>query len=669
MSEPERRKQNLIEQLTKLEDNYKSDPSKHGAALAEAYVDQGRPTDAVKLLEKNGLPQSVDVKLLFVRALFDSFQNEEAIGMLKELTQKEDLSDHPEAQLLLGEMAFEEGKPDEAKSYLRTAYQLRPDSAKVIKLLKALGEKIDAPDTSVGSDNEVREFNIDDSQTDSAGRAGLHIFLGLLIFGVAFGGYILSARKSHEAKTLAAEALPMLERGDIKTMLEAEEKYNEVFKIDSTNDYGVAGMAYLNSFLWAVHGLETAKDKALDYTNRAIEQDILSAERYAAEALAAVASGDQKKAQSIVKAVAEKGGVSDKLYFALGLSLEAEGKVRAARDNFRKAHELKLKSPHYATALADVYNAEGDGRNARLFWARAAKANSSYVIGSSRNLWGKVQRGQPTGPIEKELKRYLNFPEALVGPFDKSALLTTQAALALREGKKDIAIQKLDAAIAIKGEIARLLHLKGLALLASGKKEEGFSLLQKANTKLPSSFKYLEALIVNYTEYDEADKAIEILRAKEKDLKDEPEFHVLMGNAYRVKQDYPKADIAFDNALKISKKYPYALLGKAVVLKDQNKYEDAIKWFEKAAGAKAKFPEIYENIGIMFVLLGDKTGGDKQLEESEKQLTALGTGKLDMAKFYSRVVTAVGAKSWTLKVKWEGKLKALEAAPTKTAAQ
>ena len=64
-------------------------------------------------------------------------------------------------------------------------------------------------------ESDLRAFNIDDSQEETAGRAGLQILVGLLICGAAFFLYYKSAMRSHEAKTLAVDAIPMLEKAGI----------------------------------------------------------------------------------------------------------------------------------------------------------------------------------------------------------------------------------------------------------------------------------------------------------------------------------------------------------------------------------------------------------------------------------------------------------------------
>ena len=54
-------------------------------------------------------------------------------------------------------------------------------------------------------ESDLREFNIDNSQEETAGRAGLQIIAGLLICGAAFFLYYKSATRSHEAKLLAVD--------------------------------------------------------------------------------------------------------------------------------------------------------------------------------------------------------------------------------------------------------------------------------------------------------------------------------------------------------------------------------------------------------------------------------------------------------------------------------
>ena len=61
------------------------------------------------------------------------------------------------------------------------------------------------------------------------------------------------------------------------------------------------------------------------------------------------------------------------------------------------------------------------------------------------------------------------------------------------------------------------------------------------------------------------------------------------------------------------------MLGLAKVAVLQNKNDAAIEYFERAAAGKEVFPEVYENIGFLFISLGDFTGL-KQLEFAEGQM-------------------------------------------------
>ena len=136
-----------------------------------------------------------------------------------------------------------------------------------------------------------------------------------------------------------------------------------------------------------------------------------------------------------------------------------------------------------------------------------------------------------------------------------------------------------------------------------------------------------------------------------------------LGDAYRAKKDFENSKKAYDKALELRKEYADALLGMAILYWNQKKNDDAIKWFEKAASARSKFPEVYENIGMMFISMGATTDGNNQLEEAERQYMAKQVGKIELARFYKLCADTLTPRSWSLGTKWKAKLDALMAPP------
>ena len=519
-------------------------------------------------------------------------------------------------------------------------------------------------------ESDLREFNIDDSREETAGRAGLQILIGLLICGAAFFLYFKSATRSHEAKLLAVDAIPLLEKADVQSLNEAADKYKKVLELESDNPYAIAGLAYLHSLLWVEHGIEASQSQALQYTSDARLEQIATAERYAAEVLSNVGSKDIAKAKQVAQEVATSGGISDKLYFALGVALEKEGSLQAAKENFRKAHDLKANAPHYAVHLGDAFDAADETSNSALYWGRAVKANSNFVPATSRDLIAKIRRGESAEKVNETFKRFAAFPQEFFGPVDNAAMALTNAELHYREANGAKTLEAVEAVIGLIGKTPAALRLKGHALLLEGKTDEGFQALVEAHQAAPTADRYLFELAVAYTDGAKSDDAIKLLESQDANFKATAYFQVKLGNAYRSKKDAENAKKAYDKALELRQEYPDALLGQALLSWSIGKDDDAIKWFEKAATARTRFPEVYENIGVMFITkLGATTDGNKQLEMAETQYLAKSVGKAKLKTFYARCVETLTPKSYSLTLKWQAKLDALnKPVETQTAA-
>ena len=346
----ERRKADLVDKIHELEQSFKKQPDDSLLPLARAYLSDGRTGDAIRILErgKNG---KVETDILLAQAFFDGFQNNRASEIMQAAVNKGGLEGNVPAQLLLGEIALEADKPDEAKEFLQRVMILDAKNHRAASLLQNLGEDIEVPELPPGEEEDWVGFRTGGDEAERPLKALGQIVLVAALLSGALGFYLWNAKRTHRAKTLAVEAMPLVDRGDVDSLAEAERKYREIIELSSSDPYALSGLAYLKAMLWVDHGIAAAEADARDFTARAKAEGIERGDRYAAEALLEVGDGRHDRAIDLIKAVAARGGVQEKLYWVLGLSLSATGKHRAAREDFRKAHELRFSSPHFATAL------------------------------------------------------------------------------------------------------------------------------------------------------------------------------------------------------------------------------------------------------------------------------------------------------------------------------
>lgn len=156
------------------------------------------------------------------------------------------------------------------------------------------------------------------------------------------------------------------------------------------------------------------------------------------------------------------------------------------------------------------------------------------------------------------------------------------------------------------------------------------------------------AELVLFSSYDEKAKKESEEALKRKREKCDPEIYNLLGLAYTGKKDFEKAEEAFKDALRIKPDYPEVFnnLGSLAVL--LQKYDEAISYFKKAL-EKPGYVNSYlarTNLGWVYYLKGEKDLAITTLLEAyrenpkySKALSYLGTiffneNDLEKAKFY-----------------------------------
>lgn len=654
----ERRTPGNEDRLVALETAFKDNPQSTATELAEAYLATGRPKDAIRVL--NATPvngKELDRHLLLAQAWFDDFDNGKSAELLNEAAKHGSLDKNLRAQLLLGELAFEAGRSDEAKKHLHRVLQMDAKSRRAAQLLQNLGEDVEVPSEAAEPEDEDFGFRTDDPDAESPKRAALQIAIGLVVGAVLFGLYYWMTQRSHAAAQLVVQAAESADSPDVAALKTAEAKFREALEYDGSNEFAISGLAEIYAKLWVDHGLDDFKDEALDFTAQAVDGDIEKAERFAAEMLVALGNGQPEAAVKTAQAVLEKGGVSEKIYWVMGLALRRTGDLKGGRDNLRRAFELKGAAAHYAAALGDAYEDDNDRRNAHFYWGRAYQANSNYVQAAARQLIVGIRQGDKTEAVETKLKAFDALPAETTGREARAAIELARAELFYREGNTAGALAALDKAKGYHGEHATYLSLRGKILLTAGKVNEGLAALKAALDAVPQAQRYMYELAESYARHEQAKAAVTLLRSQAEKLGEDAAYHVALGNAYLAAGDPKEAKAAFDKALEKRAEHPDALLGLGILAWQQRDNDKAREWFEKAAGARSTFPEVYAAVGMMFAEMGAAADGNKQLELAERQLLQQGKDPLRLSRFYQDAASALGkakggaglARGWTEK--------------------
>ena len=494
-------------------------------------------------------------------------------------------------------------------------------------------------------------------QRESPKRAAIRLGIAAVVAAGLLGLYLWQAKRSHAVKVLIAEATPLIERGDLTSLRQAEKKLLEASDI-KRNDRVVASLAETYAMQWVEHGMPEAKAKAQAVVAEAVNDDLQTAQRYAAEGLVAIGEGRFADAEKVASDIITRGGMSERLFWVLGLAELAQGKVESARDKLKRATDLKSSAPHYARALGDALEDDNDSRGASNYWELAAKVNPNYVQGVARDLYSRVRRGEPRATVLAEIKRLNAMPAEDVGPYGQAAIQYTLALITYQEGKNKEALAAVAAAEKTLGTRAYLTALRGQVLIADGKVAEGQKELAATAGRAPAADKYLYALVDALVDQGNTAEALKALQAHGAGRTNEARYHVALGDVYVAAKDFAKAKAEHDKALELEPDYPEAYLGQAIAQARQKKYQDAVALFEQALVVKPKFPEVYEAIGLMFIETGILPNANTQLDMSEKLFRAVDVDTPRLKRFYASVQKSFQAKGGYSYVKeWQAREK------------
>lgn len=487
---------------------------------------------------------------------------------------------------------------------------------------------------NVGEDNTA----MTDLPRETPRRMAVHLGIGLLVCAALLAGYLTWARRTHNVKTLVVQAVPLILQGDTPSLREAESKLTQALTIDGDNDRAMSALAEVYALLWIDHGFAADAEKAKDYAARSVKANVATAERYAAEGLVALGEGRAKDAETLLTKVIEQGAVSEKIHYVLGLAERDVGQFKAGRDALRRAQEATSGAAHFALALGDAYDADGDATNAGLYWQMSARASGSYVPGVARDVIRRVRRGEPAAKLNQDLDRLQLIPADQLGSKDTAAIAEARAALLYREGDLAKASAILQNTISTAGETPRLLLLKGQVLLGLGQIEAGLAALGKAQELSHNAPRAMYSLVDAYVTHKQFDKGLAQIARAEKDLGASADLDVAKGDLYLAASDYAKAAQAYDAALKRDDSNALALVGRGIVARDQKQMDQAREWFEKAVTADSKLPQVYQAVGMMWIMMGALKEANLQLEMADQLYKAQGTDAVQRRRFYAQAV-------------------------------
>ncbi len=622
---------------------YKQDPVKHLADYAFALCSGGRAKDALEILRKvhAKTPLKGPARVALAQATFDTFQVEEAAALLKE----SDLAQNAQAQRLLGEIALEKDKKEDAKTLIKKAFELDASDARTRELMIFLGE-LEPSEEPLTDDTSPNESLPPEEQpaaknlkgiNDTLRRAGITAVIMLVVLVV----YAWRMRVNEQVTTKLTAAKVERQKSDFVSLQKADKLYKEAVELDGSNGQALSALAEVHAFLYGEHGVDASKAELDNWAQRAADKDSPTGERYLGEAMRLVYNNEAAKAEELLNKTLEKGGVDARVFYALGMSLKAQGKYQPALVALRRAQELDPFQPTFATELGDVFLLDSDVKNADFYWRKGADANPEQARASTRALIGRLLLGEDPASLKAKVDEWSAKAETL-SPAHKAALLALQSEYALATGKNPEAIKAIQAARAIRKSDDAITWIAGNVLLSAGTKEgvAFYETLQKRYGALP---RLTAEIAVQTARFGKPEDGEAKLKAA-KEFYDSPKGQALVADLFLRAGDPAKALPYVQKALKAEANLPEGIytLGRVHQLKKE--YPKALEQYTKALEVKQIYPEVYQQVANIYVENKEFDQAIANFAQAEKQFRQISAPFAQLSRLYEDVAKAYDKK-------------------------
>src|SRR5256885_10526472 len=254
-------------------------------------------------------------------------------------------------------------------------------------------------------------------------------------------------------------------------LFSAEKSFERALLIHARNAYALAALADVETQL-AGAGVEGRASRAAELRARAEVRDIALPERFEAHALALLQEGKSAEAEAYVRGILARYPHSTgapRLNDVLGQALRAQGKVREARDSFRKA-ATSAREARFTADLAEALVDEGSFTEAIASFDRALQMLPSHpraAIGKARALVALAREGRGNPAAARALlEPVVQAPDAAMTPSLRARALAVRADARLVEGDPAGASPDAPAAPAIHPKLSLALNTRAPASLS-----------------------------------------------------------------------------------------------------------------------------------------------------------------------------------------------------------
>ena len=485
--------------------------------------------------------------------------------------------------------------------------------------------------------------------------AGVKVVLAAAVAAALFALYAHEIKVEQQVSDLlagtkiaggrAGGARAELNKDTPRGWLAAEDQLHKALDLQPSNPYAVAAFADVEVLLSGA-GFSDRAQRADEAVARADGKDVALPERFEARALQLIAAGKAGDAEAYLLALLDRYGAVPRLIDVLGRAQRAKGSLADARANFKKAQDADWRSPRYVADYAQALLEDGSALEAAQAFERALQANSDHSraqVGKARALVALTRMGRGGGDLTAA--RAL-CDAVLAKPAEEVPAALKAKALAARSEAKlalgDSAGAARDATAAVQADPKSAAALRARALVAAASKSADAAALFKvaiaADPYDPSTYFDGAAALTAAGDNAGAEKLLGSYAAT---LPRSARYHLALAQMLSRRNAIKDAE---DELLKAQQLEPTNALvyfeeGRAAQARKDAKAATAA--YERAAQLRDDFPEVYRQMGGLYLESRNVDAALKVFNEALARYKAARAPPSVMEAFYSDVVAQV----------------------------
>jgi tetratricopeptide (TPR) repeat protein len=435
-----------------------------------------------------------------------------------------------------------------------------------------------------------------------------------------------------------------LDRDTPRGWIAAEGALQKALDLQPSNPYAIAAWADVEVLLTGAGYVDRAENADRAVT-RADARDILLPERYEARGLQLIGAGKAGEAETYLLALLERYGAVPRLVDALGRAQRASGKLGEARANFRKAQDADWRAPRFVADYAQALLEDGNPLEAAQAFDRALQANSDHSrsqIGKARALvaLGLLARGGDVKLAKSLCDAVLAKPAQEVPAAMRAAALAARAEAKLAEADAGAA-EDAGAALLADGRSAAALRARALVAAAQKKTADAAAAFKATIAADPydaSTYFDGAAALVSAGDGAGAEKLLGAYAAR---LPRTARYHLALARILAQRQAWKDAQAELTRAQQLEPANALVYFEQGRVAQGQKDARAAAAAYERAAQLRDDFPEVYRQMGALYLESHDVDAALKVFNEALARYKAARTPPAVMEAFYDDVVAQV----------------------------